>query len=111
MKEFMLLFRQPSFDTSEMSPQAFETLTATWKEWVDGLIDQDKIVSGYRLATEGKVVKPGGVVTDGPFVEVKERLGSFLLLRADSLEEATALAHGCPVLDRQGSVEIRALMG
>jgi hypothetical protein len=39
-------------------------------------------------------------------VEVKERLGSFLVVRAKNLDEATALAEGCPVLAMQGSVEI-----
>lgn len=110
MKEFILLFRQPNFDTSQMSPEEFAAVAKTWKVWVDGLIAQDKLVSGQRLATEGKVLRSGGVITDGPFVEVKERLGSYVLVRAESLEEATALAHGCPVLDKQGSVEIRALM-
>ena len=111
MKEFVMLFRQPSFDTSQMSPQAFEDLTVKWKEWADSLIAQGRLLNGNRLGTEGKVLRSDGVITDGPFVEVKERLGGFLLLRAYSLEEATALAHGCPVLNGQGSVEIRALMG
>ena len=60
---------------------------------------------------EGKVLKPGGVVTDGPFVEIRERLGSVLIVKADNLEEATTLAHGCPVLDADGSVEIRPIYG
>jgi len=60
-----------------------------------------------RLATEGKVLKAGGVITDGPFVEIREILGSFLVVKADNLEEAVTLAHGCPVLEQGGSVEIR----
>lgn len=105
------MFRQPSFDTSQMSPATFEAVATKWKEWVGGLTAQEKLVTtGARLATEGKVLKAGGVITDGPFVEVKERLGSFIIVKADSLEEATALAHGCPVLDAQGSVEIRPIL-
>ena len=48
-------------------------------------------------------------MTDGPFVEIREQLGGFILVKAESLEEATTLAHGCPALDLQGSVEIRPL--
>lgn len=111
MNEFMLLFRQPSFDSSQMSPAEFEAVAGRWREWVGGLAAQGKLVStGPRLATEGKVVRAGGVITDGPFVEVKERLGSFLLVKASSLDEATALAHGCPALDAHGSVEVRPML-
>lgn len=111
MKEFMLLFRQPSFDSSQLSPKEFEAIATKWKEWVSGLATQEKLVNtGPRLAMEGKVLKPDGVITDGPFVEIKERLGSFLIVKADSLDEATALAHGCPALDAQGSVEIRLIL-
>ena len=72
---------------------------------------QGSLVStGVRLGTEGNVLRADGLITDGPYVEVKERLGSFLIVRAANLADATALAQGCPALDRQGSVEIRAIM-
>jgi hypothetical protein len=64
---------------------------------------------GLRLDMSGKVLKPGGVVTDGPFVEIREVLGSFIVVKAENLDDATTLAHGCPVLDQNGSVEIRPL--
>jgi hypothetical protein len=60
---------------------------------------------------EGKVLRPGGVITDGPFVEIKEKLGNFIMIKAENLEEATTLAHGCPALDEGGSVEIRPVYG
>jgi hypothetical protein len=108
MKEFMLLFRQPSYDYSNASPIEMAVLTKKWQDWVGGIAAQGKLASsGPRLAMEGKVLKAGGVITDGPFVEIKERLGSFIIVKADNVEEATTLAHGCPALDANGSVEIR----
>ncbi|MEW6195453.1 MAG: YciI family protein [Bacteroidota bacterium] len=108
MKKFVFLFRQPSYDYSNASPKEMQAVSKKWQDWVSGLTSQGRLVShGPRLATEGKVLKPGGVVTDGPFVEIKERLGGFIIVRADSLEEATTLAHGCPTVDANGSVEIR----
>ena len=65
----------------------------------------------FALSDEGKILKPGGVITDGPFVELKEKLGGFAVIKAESLDEATTLAHGCPVLDIGGSVEIRTVFG
>ena len=110
MKDFMLLFRQPSFDYSKTSPEEMQALAKKWKDWASGIAAQGKLASnGNRLSMEGKVLKAGGIVTDGPFVEIKERLGSFIIVKAESLEEATTLAHGCPVLDANGSVEIRPI--
>lgn len=110
MKEFMLLFRQPSYDYSNASPKEMQALTKKWQEWVGGIDAQGKLVrTGTRLATEGKVLRAGGVITDGPFVEIREMLGSFMVVKSDSLEEATTLAHGCPALDTGGSVEIRPI--
>lgn len=108
MKEFLLLFRQPSYDYSHASPGEMQALAKKWQDWVGGIAAQGKLAgNGPRLALEGKVLKAGGVVTDGPFVEIRERLGSFIVVKADSLDEATTLAHGCPALDANGSVEIR----
>jgi len=110
MKEFMLLFRQPSYDYSDVSKDEMQALAKQWAEWWQGIDEQGKLAErGPRLSMEGKVLKPGGVVTDGPFVEIKEKLGSFIIVKAESLEEATTLAHGCPALDQGGSVEIRPL--
>lgn len=110
MKDFMLLFRQPSYDYSNASPKEMQAPAKKWKDWAGGISAQGKLASrGPRLALEGKVLKAGGVITDGPFVEIREMLGSFIVVKAENLEEATTLAHGCPALDANGSVEIRPI--
>jgi hypothetical protein len=105
------LFRQPSFDYSAVSPKEIGALTQKWMDWAGKIQEQGKLVStGTRLHPEGKVVRAGGVITDGPFVEIRERLGSFVIVLAETLDEATTLAHGCPVLEAGGSVEIRPIL-
>jgi hypothetical protein len=112
MKDFALIFRQPDYDYSNYSPAEFQALTRKWQDWIGNLVGQGKLEQhGVRLAQEGKVLRAGGIITDGPFVEIRERLGSFLIVKAENLEEATTLAHGCPALDSGGSVEIRPIMG
>lgn len=111
MKDFILLFRQPDYDHSKTSPKEMQTLAKKWQDWAGGIAAQGKLASnGPRLSPEGKVLKAGGVITDGPFVEIRERLGSFIIVKAESMEEAAALAQGCPVLDADGSVEIRLII-
>jgi hypothetical protein len=48
-------------------------------------------------------------VTDGPYIEAKEYLGSFDIVDCDSLERALEIAAKVPFA-RVGSVEVRPLM-
>ena len=109
MKEFVLLFRQPAFDRSNVSPKDLEVLLERWQSWIGAITSQGKFAGHNRLASEGKVLKAGGVITDGPFVEIREILGGLIVVKAEDIDEATTLAHGCPALERGGSVEIRPL--
>lgn len=110
MKEFVFLFRRPDYDFGNASPNEMQALAKKWQDWIGGIAAQGKLSNnGIRLSDEGKVLKPGGVITDGPFVEIRELLGGFIVVEAESFEEAATLAHGCPALDADGSVEIRPI--
>jgi hypothetical protein len=63
-------------------------------------------------------LKPGGTsvtasgVTDGPFVEAKEIIGGYMLVSADCLDQAIAVARESPgVMGPGSSVEIREIAG
>ena len=109
MNEYLLFFRQANYgDYQKTSKEKMETMAKKWQDWAAGISAHGKLVSyGPRLAMEGKVLKNGGTITDGPFVELREILGSFITIKANDLEEATTLAHGCPAIEEGGSVEIR----
>ncbi|MEZ0452065.1 YciI family protein [Sphingobacterium thalpophilum] len=111
MKDFILLFRQAGSEQPQLTEQEIGAINKKWQDWISGIEAQGKLSShGSRLVSTGKVLKPGGVITDGPFVEIRERLGGFIIVSAENLEEATTLAHGCPILESSGSVEIRELL-
>ena len=109
MKDFVLLFRQPDQNHASTSPKELEALMQKWNNWIGGITSEGRFAGHNRLASEGRVLKAGGVVTDGPFVEIREILGGLIVVKAEDIDEATTLAHGCPVLERGGSVEIRPL--
>jgi len=103
--EFVFLFRQPALNNS---PEKQEEIHKKWMDWIGGIAAQGKIASnGLQLNPTGSVLKAGGVVTDGPFVEIREILGGFIIVKADTMDDAVTLAHGCPAIDVGGSVEIR----
>jgi len=110
MKEFLLVFRN---DPEVMAARTEEEIHATgkkWMDWMGGIAAQNKLVSkGNRLSPDGKVVKPGNVVTDGPYTEIKETIGGYSIIKSDSYEEAVDLAKGCPIYVIGGNVEVREI--
>jgi len=111
MKDFILLFRQAGNEQALLTEEEIAKINKKWQDWIGEIEAQGKLSDhGSRLEKTGKVLKPGGVITDGPFVEIRESLGGFIVISAENLEEATTLAHGCPILESNGSVEIRALL-
>ena len=83
----------------------------SWQDWMGSIAAGDKLVNGgSRLATAGKVVKPANMVTDGPYIEMKEAIGGYIIVRASNLDAATALAKNCPILSVGGSVEVREMI-
>lgn len=112
MNDFLLVFRRDaSTSDSPMSPEQIQAMMKPWQDWIGGLAAQNKLVSaGNRLESAGRVIKPNKVVTNGPFVEIKEALGGYTIIRANSLDEATELSKDCPILHVGGSVEVRCII-
>ena len=112
MNEFLLIFRRDvEASAAQRSPEQMQTMMNYWREWIGGIAAQNKLVAvGNRLDTNGSVIKPDNVVTDGPYVEVKEAVGGFIIIRAQSLEEAGELSKNCPILATGGSVEVRQIV-
>ena len=112
MKEFLLIFRRSgSTPEQHLSPDQLQAMMKPWQDWIGGLAAQNKLVNaGNRLEHDGRVVRSGQVVTDGPFVEIKEAIGGYTIIKAASLDEATELSKGCPILQVDGSVEVRAII-
>ena len=62
-----------------------------------------------ELATTVRVENGKTLITDGPFVAVKEALGGYLFFEADDLDAAIELAARMPAASMGGAVEIRPL--
>ncbi|MGH1366834.1 MAG: YciI family protein [Calditrichia bacterium] len=110
MNEFMMLFRSSGYGDYQPSPEEIQATIKKWQDWIGGIAAQGKFSSTNQLGQEGKTLKPGNVVTDGPYAEVKELIGGYVIVKADSLDEALELAKGCPILEVGGNVEVRNIM-
>jgi hypothetical protein len=112
MKEFMLIFRHQ--DGSKLvSAEQMQIWMKQTTDWLAGIAAQNGLVSqGKGLSfDESRVVRSNHVVTNGPFGEINETVGGYIVVRADSADEAAEYAKGCPVLQGEGnSVEVRKLL-
>jgi hypothetical protein len=73
--------------------------------------ERDEVVGGAELqstdsATTVRVRNGEQLVTDGPYATVKEALGGFFILEADSIDDACRLAAEIPGA-AHGAVEVR----
>ena len=90
------------------SPAQMEEMYAQFNAWKEKF--QDSIVDmGGKLKGPGKIITSDGA-TDGPFVEAKEVIGGFMIVSAESMEEAMEVARQSPGVAMPGSsVEIREI--
>jgi len=110
MKEFMFVFRADFKNMPRTSPEEMQAQTKRWMDWIGGIAAQNKLVSrGNRLSSGGKVLKGNDIITDGPYTEIKESIGGYCIVKADTFDGAISLAKGCPVLNAGGNVEIREI--
>ena len=109
--EYMLLFRGPHWDKG-LSPEELQQLMGQVMAWFEGLKEQGRVIAGQPLGAEGRTVSRtrGRPVADGPFAESKEAVGGYLLLHADNLDEAVAIAKSNPTLEYGITIEVRPVL-
>jgi len=111
MKDFILLFHSEPSPNLEPSPEEIQAEVKKWQDWMGGIAAQGKLKSpGEALGYEGKTLDASGAITDGPYAEVKEFVGGFIVVSTETIDEALELAKGCPVLAVGGKVEARDIM-
>jgi hypothetical protein len=113
--KYMLLIHQGDSPTPQ-SPEAWATLSED---------EQQAVFADYQAVNQTPGVTPGlglgepetattvrvqdgrTLTTDGPFVDIKEAIGGYLLFEADDLDAAIELAARIPAARLGGAVEVR----
>ena len=109
MSEFLYVYRGGS--RAGLSPEQMQQVMQKWMTWMQGLAEKGHLKDrGHPLEAGGKLVNGRSKnVTDGPYAE-KDLVGGYSLIEAHDLAQATELSKGCPILERDGSVEVRPIM-
>jgi hypothetical protein len=115
--KYMLLIHQGTTPTPPSD--AWERLPEDEKQAVyaayQSLNDTPGVSPGLQLqpaemATTVRVQDGRTLTTDGPFVELKEAIGGYLLFEADDLDAAIELASRIPAARMGGAIEVRPIV-
>ena len=111
MSQFVFLFRasDSARQAAMGTPESAQRSIQAWLAWIRELEAKGHLKHpGQPLDVAGKVVRGRSkIVTDGPYAETKDLVLGFIVVEARDLADAAELSKGCPMLDGDGSVEIR----
>ena len=112
--KYMLLIYGNEENLASISPDEFAEIVRQTDALNQELFESGELVGAYGVADQlnAKVVwvREGvPAVTDGPYAEAKEYLGSFTIVDCESLDRALEIAASNPAA-RYVGVEVRPLM-
>jgi hypothetical protein len=96
MQEFLFILRGDGMN--HLSPDELQKLLMEYKIWVGNL--GDLYVGGQRLEDNGAFLSGSGneIMTDGPFLESKEIIAGYFIIKAEDQDEANSIAQSSPHL-------------
>lgn len=110
MKEYVLLFRM-DISSAEAKPTEaqMQVYMQQWMAWINDIQLKGQLADGgNHFAESGKVLRPGGVIEDGPYTANKESVAGYIIILAKDVDSALSIAQKCPILQGEGtSVEVR----
>ena len=106
--KYMCILRSQSGGCEKPSLSEMESMYAKYQEWQNKFAD-NIVDMGGKLGDSGSVVRQDGL-TDGPFIELKEIIGGYMMLQAANLDEAVTVIKASPMIDDANvSIEIREI--
>jgi hypothetical protein len=113
--DFLVIYQGGNPSWRERPAAEIEAAMQAWGLWFKQLEATGNLRNpGAPLAPNGVVLRTNGqgIETDTSMAEVKELIGGYTILAADSLEQAAELAKGTPFLRNNptGTVHVRPIL-
>ena len=108
-KKYLCVMRsqpKPPGENATPTPAMMEQMYAKFNAWKEKF--QDDIVDMGGKLGNGKVVTTEAI-TDGPFAEVKEVIGGYMIVTAETIDMAVEIARESPGVFPGSSVEVREI--
>ncbi|RQW88717.1 YciI family protein [Micromonospora globispora] len=101
-------------DSTGKDPALIDEVDAWWQKWhAAGKVVRGgaKLDSPHVARTVSRGADGQPVVTDGPYLELKEIIGGYIHLEADDFDETVAVAATWPAIAAGYTVEVRPIVG
>lgn len=112
MADYLIVYQGGNTDWTKQPPEQIRAAMEQWATWFKELEAKGVLRNpGSALAPGGAVIRTNGkgFVTDTTMAEVKELIGGFSIVQADSVEQAAKIAEGSPFLRNNpgGRIQVR----
>lgn len=106
----MMLFRfEPDF-SYQPTQEELAAQEQQWGEWIGTLASQDQLVSTHQLGFEAKTLNADLTVQNNALASNNQIAGGNMVVKANTIDEALEMAKGCPILQMNGTVEVRDII-
>lgn len=108
MKEYLLLLRGgiPMANKTEAENKAE---MQAWGVYMGGLAQKGSLVGGLPLVGGGQTVSAKGTLAEAVTSAKEGIVGGYLVIKAESLDAAAAIAKACPHIANEGNIEVREI--
>jgi len=110
--EYLLIFRAPNMGDYQPTEEEVAAIIQQWGTWIGGIAKAGKLVRTHEVGQESAIIDASANIRSGKeaFSKAKEVTSGYMIIKADTLEEATALAKDCPVLGYGGDVVVYSVV-
>ena len=108
MKEYLLLLRGGKPMASKTEAENKAEMQA-WGAYMGKLGQNGSLVGGLPVVGGGKTVSANSVSNEAVTSAKEGIVGGYLIVKAESLDAATAIAKECPHVANEGNVEVREI--
>jgi len=110
MEKFMLIIREDLDKLGKLNDEERFANIPMMLKWVDSLIESGNYIKGEPLLIKGRYVSKDQILSDGPFIEAREGVSGYEIIRAENIEQAAAIAQTCPLVQKGLAVrEVRPI--
>ncbi|MDT0608165.1 YciI family protein [Croceitalea rosinachiae] len=109
-QKFMMIFRYIPNPDYRPTPQEIEQMRQDWGSFIGNIAIKEKLESTYQLGFDGKQINSDLSIKEGVLISEEKMISGNMIVKANSLDEAVAMAKDSPILKMGGTVEVRNII-
>jgi hypothetical protein len=111
MKRFLLLVREDLSRMEKLTEAEITEEITLMTKWSEDLSKSGNFIQGDPLENGGRLATADRVLSDGPFIEAREVVSGWGLVKAENIEQASEFAMACPLVQNgKVKIEVRQIM-